>query len=232
MLMNTGKFTGKAQAYAAARPGYPDQAIAYIRSLVPQNAVFADIGAGTGKFTELIARHGYEIYAVEPNDDMREQLAVTLAPFDNVRIVNGTAEATTLPNDGVDVVVCAQALGWFDLDSFRAECIRIGKPGVTVIALYNDTPGDNHTPAGHRLSSKQAAQVFFKNPTVRTFPNPILYSRERWIQKQASISDNPRRSEPGYDEYITKVNEMFDRYNINGFLRENLTTIVYHEGAY
>ncbi|MDR0294063.1 MAG: hypothetical protein LBH95_07930 [Oscillospiraceae bacterium] len=49
--MNTDLFTGKAQAYASARPGYPDKAMAYIRSLCPPGAVFADIGAGTGKFT-------------------------------------------------------------------------------------------------------------------------------------------------------------------------------------
>ena len=28
--MNTEKFTGKAQAYANARPGYPDEAVEYI----------------------------------------------------------------------------------------------------------------------------------------------------------------------------------------------------------
>ena len=34
--MNTKIFTGKAQAYAAARPGYPNEAIDYIRSLFPK----------------------------------------------------------------------------------------------------------------------------------------------------------------------------------------------------
>ena len=77
--MNTKKFTGKAQAYAYARPGYPNDAVDYIKTLAPAGAVFADIGAGTGKFTELLARQGHIIYAVEPNADMREQLAVTLA---------------------------------------------------------------------------------------------------------------------------------------------------------
>jgi 16S rRNA A1518/A1519 N6-dimethyltransferase RsmA/KsgA/DIM1 with predicted DNA glycosylase/AP lyase activity len=92
--MNTENFSGKAQAYAAARPGYPDEAIEYIRSLVRQDAVFADVGAGTGKFTELIARHGYEVFAVEPNDDMRKQLEITLKPYINVKIINGAAEKT------------------------------------------------------------------------------------------------------------------------------------------
>ena len=54
-FMNTEAFTGKAQAYTNARPGYPDEATEYICSLVKPDAVFADVGAGTGKFTSLIA---------------------------------------------------------------------------------------------------------------------------------------------------------------------------------
>ena len=72
--MNTEAFTGRAQAYTKARPSYPNGAIDYIRSLVPADAVFADICAGTGKFTELLAKYDYNIFAIEPNDDMRAEL--------------------------------------------------------------------------------------------------------------------------------------------------------------
>lgn len=89
--MNTEVFTGKAEVYAKARPGYPQQAIDYICTLVPDHAVFADIGAGTGKLTLPLAQRGYQIYAVEPNTDMRSQLTEVLAPYPNVHIVAGTA---------------------------------------------------------------------------------------------------------------------------------------------
>ena len=227
--MNTEGFTGKAHAYANARPSYPDEAIDYIRSLVQYNAVIADIGAGTGKFTVLLARHGHEIFAVEPNADMREQLSITLAQFSNVKILNSTAEITTIPDHSVDVITCAQSLGWFDLNAFREECRRIGKSNSIVIALYNSTPGDNHTPGSHRLSSKQAAVMFFRNPIVMEFPNPILYTREKWLQKNASISDNPRPNDPGYETHIAKINAIFDRDNVDGVLKHDLTTVVYSE---
>ena len=227
--MNTEAFTGKAQAYANARPGYPDEAIEYIRSLVPVDAVFADIGAGTGKFTECIAKYGYKIFAVEPNSDMRAELEKTLAPYPNAEILTGTAEATTLPDHSVDVITCAQALGWFDLSAFRTECRRIGKLDATVFSLYNSTPGDNFTPGSHRLSSKQAAERFFQNPLAREFPNIILNTRERWIQSKISISDSPKPSEPGYDEYIAKANAIFDRDSVDGYLRCVLVTIIYSE---
>lgn len=228
--MNTEKFTGKAQAYANARPGYPDAAIDYIRELVPQDAIFADIGAGTGKFTELLARYRYDIYAVEPNADMREQLIATLSHFQNVKIITGAAESTTLPDCSVDVITCAQALGWFNLNAFRTECRRIGKSGVTVFSIYNEIPpGDNYIPNNNRLTSKRATELFFKNPAVREFPNPVFYTRDKWFQSMASISDNPQPSDSGYDSHIAEMNEIFDCESLDGLVRREFVTKVYSE---
>ncbi|MCL2165425.1 MAG: class I SAM-dependent methyltransferase [Oscillospiraceae bacterium] len=227
--MNTEAFTGRAQAYGKARPGYPDEAIEYIRSLVPTDAVFVDIGAGTGKFTESIAKHGYKIFAVEPNADMRTELEKTLVLNPNAEILIGTAEATTLPDHSVDVITCAQALGWFDLSAFRTECRRIGKPGATVVSLYNSTPGDNYTPGSYRLSNRQAAESYFKNPIIRKFPNPIFYTRERWIQQNASISDNLQTSDAGYKTYFEEISQIFDLNNTDGFLRVEMETTVHSE---
>jgi SAM-dependent methyltransferase len=227
--MNTEKFTGKAQAYANARPGYPDAAIDYIRTLAPESAVFADIGAGTGKFTELLARYGYEVFAVEPNADMREQLFVTLAPYPNAKIVDGSAEATALPDSSIDVITCAQALGWFNLNSFLTECRRIGREGSIIISIYNEMPNDNFVPDSNRLTNKQATAQFFKNPALREFPNPIFYTRDKWLQCGASISDNPLPSDSGYDAHIAEMNAVFDRENAEGLLRRDMVTKVFNE---
>ncbi len=227
--MNTEGFTGKAQAYAAGRPSYPDEAIDYICSLVSSNAIFADIGAGTGKFTQLVARNGYEIFAVEPNIDMLEQLKITLAPFPNAKVINSTAEATTIQNNSVDIIICSQSLGWLNLDTFRTECRRIGKSKVIIVSLFNEIPGNTPVVNSHCYTSKQASELFFNNPIIREFPNPTLYTRERWIQKNASLSDKPKPSESGYEDYISEINAIFDRDSVDGFLRQDLVTVVYSE---
>lgn len=224
VIMNTEKFTGKAEVYAKARPGYPGAAIDYVCSLVPSGAIFVDIGAGTGKFTQLLAAHGYTVFAVEPNADMREQLAVTLAPYPNAKIVDGSAEATTLTDQSVDVITCAQALHWFDPDVFRTECRRIGKPGCLVIAIYNNTPGGSSI-----KHSKQATDVFYTNPTIREFPNPMFYTRENWLAYMTSHSHDPLPSDPGYAAHIAEVNATFDRENVDGLIRRDVVTIVYSE---
>jgi ubiquinone/menaquinone biosynthesis C-methylase UbiE len=221
---NTEIFSGKAETYAAARPGYPEEAIDYIISLVPHDSVYADIGAGTGKFTECLARRGVRLSAVEPNADMRVQLEATLMPYTNAKIFSGTAEQTTLPDNSVDVIIIAQALHWFDFDKFRTECRRIGKRGAIVIAVYNNTPGGSSI-----AYSKNSTDEFFNNPTVAEFPNPIYYTRESWINYRLSHSDDPLPTDSNYFTHIKEVNMQFDNENVDGMLKREVVTAVYHE---
>ena len=221
--MNTEIFTGKAEAYAKARPGYPDAAMDYICTLIPQNSVFADIGAGTGKFTLLLAQRECRVFAVEPNEDMREQLAVRATLYPNIQIINGSAESTTLSDKSVDVVLCAQALHWFNLNDFRAECHRICKSNGIVIAVYNNTPG------GSTTHSKLSTDIFFTNPIIQEFPNPMFYTRENWIAYMTSHSHDPLPSDAGYDVHIVEMNAIFDRENVDGLLRRDVITKVYSE---
>lgn len=222
--MNLENFTGKAEAYAKGRPGYPKAAIEKILEFALPDTVFADIGAGTGKFTVKLAEHGFSMYAVEPNRDMRMQLALTLAPFTNAEIVDGTAEATTLPDNSIDILTVAHALHWFNLDAFQAECRRIVKPGGLVIAIYNHEPGREMTDF-----CKQTIDVFFKNPTTWTFPNPIKYTRDNWLAYIASQDDSPLPNDPEYDAHIASLNAAFDRDSVNGLLRCDRVTKVYSE---
>jgi hypothetical protein len=155
---------------------------------------------------------------------MREQLAVVLEPYPNAKIIAAPAEATTLPDHSIDVIACAQSLHWFDPDAFRAECGRIGKDNVLVIAVYNNTPGGNAIAHG-----RESTEVFFKNPEVKEFPNPMFYTRERWLAYMTSHSHNPLPSDPGYDAHIAEANETFDRENVDGLLKRDVVTRVYWE---
>ena len=72
---NMGKFAGKGAMYAAARPRYAEGLLAFLvdgAGLVP-GALVADVGSGTGIFSEQLLDAGFRVIGVEPNDDMREQ---------------------------------------------------------------------------------------------------------------------------------------------------------------
>jgi len=225
--MNIEAFTGRAEAYVQARPGYSDEALEYIRKIVPSGAIFADVGAGTGIFTILLARYGCEVFAVEPNTDMREQLVLTLDTFPKVKIVNGTAEATTLADHSVDVITNAQSLNRFDLDKFRAECLRIGKSNPIVITVYNDDEIKGDYKGSPRY--KKSTGAFYRNPAMRTFPNPLFFTRDKWLMYYLSMEGVPQKGDAGYDAYTAELNERFDRDSIDGVLRLNQVTVVYSE---
>jgi tRNA1(Val) A37 N6-methylase TrmN6 len=75
--MKHGDFSGLAGDYARFRPGYAPQVASAILSYVGRDAAAmdaADIGAGTGIWTRMLAARGLRsVVAVEPNDDMRGQ---------------------------------------------------------------------------------------------------------------------------------------------------------------
>ena len=84
----TERFTDRAEVYAANRPSYGADVIAYVLDGLGEHPVVADLGAGTGISSRRMAEHGARVLAVEPNAAMRS------AGAGDVRWVDGTAEKT------------------------------------------------------------------------------------------------------------------------------------------
>jgi SAM-dependent methyltransferase len=96
----TQRFSGRASSYARARPGYPQELFDHlfaVRALY-KGCTVADLGAGTGIFSEVLLRHGMTVYAIEPNQEMRAVAEARLAGVEGFKIVVGSAEQTTLAN--------------------------------------------------------------------------------------------------------------------------------------
>jgi SAM-dependent methyltransferase len=136
---NTVRFTNRVDDYVKYRPSYPAAAIEYLYDSIGlhEQAVIADIGAGTGIFTRLLLARGGKVIAVEPNQAMREAAEQQSVDDPNVRFVLGTAESTGLPDQSVDYIVCAQAFHWFDRHAAHSEFKRILKSGGKVILIWN-----------------------------------------------------------------------------------------------
>jgi ubiquinone/menaquinone biosynthesis C-methylase UbiE len=138
--MTHGDFTGLAGDYAKFRPGYAPQIATAILSYVGRDAACvdaADIGAGTGIWTRMLAARGvHSVVAVEPNDDMRGQGIETSRGTDIIWR-KGSAEATGLPDGSADLVSMASSLHWADFDKACEEFHRILRPGGVFVALWN-----------------------------------------------------------------------------------------------
>ncbi|KIX06933.1 uncharacterized protein Z518_04909 [Rhinocladiella mackenziei CBS 650.93] len=134
-----------AAAYDAHRPSYPEEAVEQLLQGLKvagvKGANFADLAAGTGKFTELLARRPeeYDIIAIGTHDGMRAQLAQkNLA---RVRIMKGTADNLVgIPDGSLAGVVAAQvsdfSVRFATMDALK-EIARVLKPTGGFGGIWN-----------------------------------------------------------------------------------------------
>lgn len=131
-------FSGVADAYAAARPEYPDELFELIAAHVPREARVWEPGCGSGQATRGLAARFAQVYATEPS---AQQVAQHWAQgrAGNVTVAVEPGEHTELPEGSVQLVAVAQALHWFDREAFFAECDRVLVPGGVLAAWgYGD----------------------------------------------------------------------------------------------
>ena len=142
--LEVNPFVGEGGAYDSVRPAYPDEAVAALVDAARRARGVeasgrddalraADIGAGTGKMSELLARGGLLVDAVEPSEAMRAQAS----PIEGVTWHDGVAEETGLPNDVYDIVVFAQSWHWMDPERAGLEAARILAPGGALAIVWN-----------------------------------------------------------------------------------------------
>ena len=158
------RFSDRAEDYAKYRPSYPSEVIdCLLQGLARQKPLIAaDIGAGTGISSRLLADRGVKVIAIEPNEVMRQ--AAKLHPL--VQFKDGSAENTKLKENSIDLITCFQAFHWFNPEQSLTEFARILKPGGTIALVWNerDTDGDDKFTCQHDRIITQASQ---NNPVHR-----------------------------------------------------------------
>ncbi|MGB3730802.1 class I SAM-dependent methyltransferase [Microbacterium sp.] len=129
-------FGSQAETYEASRPDYPFEAVAWMLELLPAGSRrVADVGAGTGKLTRVVADAAdAEVVAVDPDAAM---LAKLRAAVPGVPTFVGAAESLPLPDASLDAVVLGQAWHWVDPVVASAEVGRVVKPGGTLGLIWN-----------------------------------------------------------------------------------------------
>jgi SAM-dependent methyltransferase len=241
----TARFSGRADAYVAARPGYPRAVLDVLR--IRPTDVVADLGSGTGIFSKLLLETAARILAVEPNDAMRAAAEAELDGHVSFRSVAGRAEATTLGAQSVDVVTAAQAFHWFDLVKMRAETRRILRPGGRIALVWNDRDTEStpflrdyeglllaHCPSYRDLQGKsdtpEKFDVLFGMGRWRrdVVPNEQRLDRDGLLLRVMSASSAPREGSDAYRAMKKDLDAAFEAHAQNGSVSFAYACVVVH----
>ncbi|AFY35182.1 class I SAM-dependent methyltransferase [Calothrix sp. PCC 7507] len=154
-LNPVNRFSDRAEDYVKYRPGYPSTAIDIIleglNTMSP--IIVADIGAGTGISSRLLAERGVNVIAIEPNAAMRE----AAQPHPLVEFCDGTAESTQIPDKSVDLVTCFQAFHWFNPEPTLLEFHRILKPAGRLAVVWNNRDKEDALTAEYSRLVREAS---------------------------------------------------------------------------
>ena len=134
----TRVFGEVADVYDRVRPGYPAEIASSILAYHgAEPAQVVEIGAGTGKGTEVLLRLGAPMTCVEPDPRMA---AVLTAKFPQLEVHVGAFERWTPPPGGVPVIGCALAWHWLDPLTRNHRAHAALAPGGT-LAVFGHTYG-------------------------------------------------------------------------------------------
>jgi SAM-dependent methyltransferase len=227
----TARFGDRVADYVKYRPSYPKEIVTVLEREhgLTKDVVVADVGSGTGISTRIFLAAGYEVIGVEPNAPMRAAAERDAAAFPHFRSVDGTAEATTLPDASVGLVLAAQAFHWFDVEKTRLEWARITRTPKLVALVWNErTMGSPFLQAYEALlirvspdyaavrhqdrASPEVVRAFFATPPrEHVFPNAQTLDRDGHFGRALSSSYVPK-SGPAHDEVMRGLEELWNTY--------------------
>ena len=236
MIKNTERFSDRVENYVLYRPHYPATVLFFLKDEIGLNNSWsvADIGSGTGISSELFVKNGNTVYAVEPNEEMRAAAEHLYKAHGNFISVPATAEATSLKDNSVELIIAGQAFHWFDAKAAKNEFGGIAKPNAYLVLLWNERKSDSHygtayekllfdfapnyAEVNHRNVNPETIKDFYAphKCSLKTFPNDQHFDFESLKGRLLSSSYAPLQNHPNHLPMIERLQQIFEQYENNG----------------
>lgn len=190
-----------------------------------EQAVVADIGAGTAKLTVCLAAKNLVVSAVEPNAEMKSYGIKNTVGM-NVTWYEGTAEEIPLENQSYEAVFFGSSFNVVDQSKALAECCRILKPRGWFACMWNhrnlDDPLQNqieeliksripgYSYGLRRESPEDAITSFGRFGDVEFVENSFTQrmSRDDIIDAWRSHATLARQAGDAFDGIISEISDM------------------------
>lgn len=218
--------------YRAGRPTYPLAAVRWMLEPVGEHPFVADVGAGTGKLTAVIAEAGAgRLVAVDPDAAMLDALRGDLP---DVETRAGTGERLPFDDGELDAAVFGQSWHWVDPEAGSREVARAVRPGGVFGLIWN-IRDDRHewvrrmTEIMHTSNAEQAlaaggpdVRAPFNDVRVRRFEWTVKRTREQLFAMARSRSFLITASDDERSRIETDLTALFDEVGAVGDARVDL----------
>jgi SAM-dependent methyltransferase len=242
------RFSNRVADYLRYRPHYPEGVLDFLRahSGLSTADTVADIGSGTGFLPELFLKNGNPVFGVEPNREMREAGEEYLAAYPRFTSINGSAEATTLPDSAADFVTVGQAFHWFKPAPTRREFERILRPDGWAAIAFNDRTqsatgfavsyedllvrfGTDYARVRDSYPQPKDIRAFFghENFLTHELPNSQDFDLESLRGRLRSSSYVPTEGEPKFAPMMAALDELFAAHEHDGRVLMEFSTWLY-----
>jgi ubiquinone/menaquinone biosynthesis C-methylase UbiE len=241
------RFSGRVEAYLRHRPGYPAelvQELLKITGLGPGAAV-ADIGSGTGLFTQRLLEQDLDVFAVEPNQPMRAAAEASLGDNPLFTSVDARAEQTGLADGSLDLITAAQSFHWFNNRATRNEFARILKADARIALIWNrrDTQqplqkaydavlqemAPEYGEVSHMNLGMEQIAGFLELDEIEQlhFAHSQRLDFAGLLGRLKSSSYCPDEHSPHYIPLVTELLALFDHYAVDGHIDFDYDTQVF-----
>lgn len=233
--MKQGDFTKLAKDYIN-RPGYSQAVLSALQGYTGTNrygAVVADVGAGTGKLTEMLIAAGLNGFAVEPNAAMREEGSRLLSHHGQFTWHEGSGENTGLADNSVDWLLMASSFHWTDQPNALKEFHRVLRPGGFFTCLWNPrdlerselqmridgmirekVPNLKRVSSGAKKYTDNLEETLlsgglFKDVLFTSAPHEVEMTHERYMGAWRSVNDIQAQVGPeGFEAIMNEIESM------------------------
>ena len=207
-LIRALSFGAFAEEYDRVRPSYPAELIADLAALHPRAVL--DVGAGTGKASELLAGRGLDVLAVEADARMaaiveRKGIAVEVSPFQD-----WDARGRTF-----DLITAGQSWHWMPEPEGARKAFELLRHGGHLAAFWNLGMLDERTTSAldavyaaiapelaegskamseaideQRRHMDSLRDAGFTPIELRTYPGTATYTAREWVDMIATHSNH------------------------------------------
>lgn len=215
-------YQNSSDTYEKGRPAYTEEAVFGLAEKMGlhANSQILELGAGTGKFTRILAGRYSNITAFEPVAAMRDRFSEVLS---SIRILEGTGEKIAAENASTDAVIVANAFHWFNGELALKEIHRVLRPGGALGLIWNidgvftstwgqqidawldELEGDTPQYKTGKWKAAFSKTLLFSPINEYSFSSMRTTNRSEVVNRVMSISFIASLAKPQRDEFQRKV---------------------------